>query len=550
MNKNQSIRDILILIIVSGLLFLLGNNIISLTNDNEVFYAQTAKEMIQQNTWSTPYLFSKPQFEKPIFTYWLLKLAFVVFGVNAFSARFFPAIFGVLGVVTIYFLGLAGFKDRSKAFLSSVILMSSGMYIGLAKTVFTDMFFSVFIIMTFTFFYFAYVNEKKKLLGLILSAICMGFAVLTKGPLGIIIPAFALIIFLAIKKNLKFLFCKETLLAFFSLLITVAPWYILMIKKYGNLFINEFILNDNLRRAVEAQHQGHDTWYYYPSLIFSGMLPWSLFTLGALIFLYRGLKQKENSFYIFLVCWIFSVFAIFQAAHSKVGNYIFPIFPPLALLTGSFIRDILTNEKNKNILYIVLSVISFFVLAIPVALFFSSKKNAGYINNMSGVYFLIVAFFLLAVVILFLIFRKKISTAIYTIGVIVPIFLASLPLTHDNFERYVSSKEASQYLLKNANITNTILCTRIFVRGVKYYTDKDVAVVEISGSQFFSPHPIPFLSTEEAVKEFLLKQGTTFCVVKKSLVEDLERIAGKDLKVTLLKVIGNEYIIKVERFPS
>jgi hypothetical protein len=165
---------------------------------------------------------------------------------------------------------------------------------------------------------------------------------------------------------------------------------------------------------------------------------------------------------------------------------------------------------------------------------------------MRGVYLLMVLFLILAAVIIFFICRKKISAAVFMLSAIVPIFLCSLPFTHNNFERYVSSKEASEYLLKNADINNTILCSRFFVRGVKYYTDKDVAVINIPERQFFSRHPILFLGTDEAAKEFLLKQGVTYCVVKKSGVEDLKRIAGKDLKVTLLKIIGDEYIIKVE----
>lgn len=549
-NKFSHLKLLLILCVLSATLFLAGNGLLGLTNDNEVFYAQTAKEMIQQNTWLTPYLFGQPQFEKPIFSYWLFKLSFVIFGVNASAARFFPAIFAVAGVVTLYFLGLLGFKDRMKAFLSSIILMSCGMYIGLAKSVFTDMFFSVLLMMSFLFFFFAYVNQKKKLIGLLLSAICMGFAVLTKGPLGLLIPFLAVVAFLSIKKDLKFIFCKEIIWSFFVLFLTIVPWYILMIQKYGNTFINEFILNDNLRRAVEAQHAGHDTWYYYPSLIVSGMLPWSLFVLGALIFLYKGLKQKENSFYIFLVCWIGSVFLIFQAAHSKVANYIFPIFAPIALLTGGFIRDILSNNRYKSILYAVLSVISFFVLAIPIALFFSSKKYANYIDNRAGVYFLIAGFLLLTAAILLCIYRKKLSAAIYLVGAIVPIFLCSLPLTHNNFEPYISSKDASEYLLKNSEINNTIICSKTFVRGVKYYTDRDVAVLDMSGKQFFSKHPLTFLSSDQALREFLLKQATTYCVVGKSSVREIRRIAGDDFEVTLLKVIGNEYIIKVKRLEA
>lgn len=545
--KNAIKKDILILIFVSGLLFLLGNNIISLTNDNEVFYAQTAKEMSEHNSWMTPYLFGHPQFEKPIFTYWLLRLSFLIFGISSFGARFFPAVFGILGVVAIYYLGLLGFRDRLKAFISSIVLMTCGMYIGLAKSLFTDMFFSVFIAISLMLFFLAYTLRDKKTIAFIFAAVSMGLAVLTKGPLGIIIPSLVVFIFLLIKKDLKFLCCRETLWSVLILLVTIAPWYALMIHKYGNTFINEFILNDNLRRAVEAQHSGHDVWYYYPSLIMSGMLPWSLFVVGALIFVYRGLRQKENTFYMFLLCWIVPVFIIFQVAHSKVSSYIFPLFPPLALLAGGFIRDILTNAKYKVILYAILSIVSFFVLAIPIALFFSSKQYAVYIVDKTGVYFLVTAFSLLAAIILFCIYKKKPSAAIYMIAFSVPIFLLSLPFTYKNFERYVSSKEASEYLLQIANINNTIVCSKTFVRGVKYYTDKDVAVIDITGKKFFSPHPIPFLNTEEEARDFFFKQKITYCVVNKSLVKDIKKIAKNDFNVTVLKVAGNEYIIKVER---
>jgi 4-amino-4-deoxy-L-arabinose transferase-like glycosyltransferase len=546
MSGNKILKDILILFVLAAVLFIAGNGLLALTNDNEVFYAQTAKEMIQHHSWMTPYLFDRPQFEKPIFIYWFLRLGFLLFGVSSFGARFFPAVFAVLGVVSLYCLGLIGFKDRSKAFLAAIILMTCGMYIGLAKTVFTDMFFSVLVMLSLVFFFFAYTRQAKTT-GLLFASIFAGLAVLTKGPLGLLIPFLAVIAFLLLKKDLKFLYRRTTLWAFLFFLLTVLPWYLLMAYKYGSTFINEFILNDNLRRAVEAQHGGHDTWYYYPSLIISGMLPWSLFVLAALFSIYAALKQKENSFYIFLVCWAGSVFLIFQAAHSKVANYIFPIFPPLALLTASFIRDILSQIKYKFILYIILSVLSFFVLAIPLALFFSAKKYAMYINNPAGIHFLITGFLVLAGLILFCIYKKKLAAAIYLVGAVVPVFMCSLPLTRDNFERYISSKEACEYLLTNPSVGSIILCSKNFVRGVRYYTDKDVVVLDIGGKPLFSPHPILFLYSDEALKDFLSKRHMTYCVLKKSAVEDIQRInGGKNFKINLLKIIGNEYIIKVE----
>nr|MBU1327676.1 phospholipid carrier-dependent glycosyltransferase [Candidatus Omnitrophota bacterium] len=190
----ERIRHVLILIVLSYLFFMLGNNLLSLTNPDEVFYAQTAKEMIRHHTWLTPYLFDKPQFEKPIFLYWLLRFAFMLFGVSSFGARFFPALFAILGVIAVYFLGVLGFRDNKKAFMSALILMSSGLYIGLARTVFTDMIFTVFILMALVSFLWAYCCREKKMPGILLFFIFSGAAVLTKGLIGFLIPFLTIIL--------------------------------------------------------------------------------------------------------------------------------------------------------------------------------------------------------------------------------------------------------------------------------------------------------------------------------------------------------------------
>ncbi len=146
-------RRILILIGLSYVFLMLGNGLLSLTIPDEVFYVQTAKEMANRHSWMTPYLFDVPQFEKPILLYWLLRLGFILFGITSFASRFFPSLFAIAGAVTVYLLGIAGFRDEKKAFIASLVVMSSGVYIGLARTVFTDMIFSVLITMSLASFY-------------------------------------------------------------------------------------------------------------------------------------------------------------------------------------------------------------------------------------------------------------------------------------------------------------------------------------------------------------------------------------------------------------
>ena len=109
-----------------------------------------------------------------------------------------------------------------------------------------------------------------------------------------------------------------------------------------------------------------------------------------------------------------------------------------------------------------------------------------------------------------------------------------------------SPKKTCEYLLKNYKIDNIILSSKFFVRGVKYYTDKEVAVIDMPGTPFFSAHPIPFLNTPDKVRDFLRRQKVTYCVLKKNSVRDIDRLILGEFESTVLKVIGNEYILKIE----
>src|SRR5471030_2704705 len=173
-------KRISVLFLLCYALFLFGNNLISLTDPDEVFYSLTAHEMAAKNEWLTPLIFGQPQFEKPPLTYWLLETAFKAWGESPFTARFFPAVFASLGVLAVYFLGLMGFKDERKAFLSSLILSTGAFYAGMGKTVFTDMIFSVFILFSMTMFILAYTDRRRQGIGLIGFYLFCALSTLTK----------------------------------------------------------------------------------------------------------------------------------------------------------------------------------------------------------------------------------------------------------------------------------------------------------------------------------------------------------------------------------
>jgi len=550
MENHKTAKQVLLLVILSYFCFMFGNSLVSLTIPDEVFYAQTAKEMLKNHSWMTPYIFGQPQFEKPIFLYWQLKLAFIVFGINNFSARFFPALFGMIGVVAVYFLGWVGFKDRKKAFISGIVLMTGGLYVGLARTVFTDLVFSVFILLSLLSFYWGYSFRSRKAPGIFLFFVFAGLATLTKGPLGLAIPLLTVVTFLLIIKDIKFLLNRYLVwgLLFFSFI--SFPWYILMFKLYGNAFIHEFFYNDHIRRIIQAEHISNDTWYFYPMSMIGCIFPWSFFLAAALFSLPGYLRQKDNSFQVFLVCLTAVVFVIFQSAHSKLVSYIFPLFPALALFCGGFISDAAAQERKSRWVYPILSLNLVAVFLIPAALIVVSTwfKHylSPYVSSQGTINLFIFIFLAFGLGMLFLILRRKLLKSIYCLALFVPIMIYFIPLVRHDIEPYLSPKESCAYLLKNYKVDNAILSSKFFVRGVKYYTDKEVAVIDMPGTQFFSPHPVPFLNTQEKVRDFLRGQKSTYAILKKNSVEDIDQLVAGEFKYTVLKVIGNEYILKIK----
>ena len=535
-------KHVFILIVLSVLFFIVGNTGLSLTNPDEVFYMDSAKEMVKHHSWLTPYIFDQPQFEKPIFTYWLIRLGFLMFGITAFAGRIFPAIFALLGVISLYILGLAGFGERKKAFYSALILGSSALYLGLARMVFTDLIFSVLILFALTAFYWGY-SKNKKNLGVMFFFVFSALAVLTKGPLGILIPGLVVLMFLIWRKELKFIFCPAAFWGLVFFTVIAIPWYAYMLKNYGNSFIREFWVNDHLRRVFTAEHPHNDRWYFYLFSVLGCMFPWSLYVAAGLWSIFKRLKNNVSPFLVFLVCWLGVVFAIFEPAHSKLVSYIFPLFPALALAAGDFFVEKILSRKTKSGRTLGWAT-ALTLLIIPIVVRVAAAKYPFYFS--SGRAVLILAFLSWAISFgaLVFVFLRKPKAAFFIQAALLPVILIAIPLT--NIEPYVSSRKVSEYLSGQPINQSVVLCSKAFVRGVRYYSGSRAAVFDSGSDNFFSPHPIPFLNTEGKLRGFLASQPVTYCVLKKSALDGLKRMAGDSYKISVLLLVGNEYVLKVE----
>lgn len=542
-----------ILMAAAYVLLMMGNGFVSLTHPDEVFYVQSAKEMVQHNSWLTPMIFDAPQFEKPIFFFWLLALNIKLFGITPFVARFWPAFFAILGVAVTYWVAWMLFERKRLAFFSGLILASSSIYLALARAVLTDMVFSILVTATIALLYAAYKYPASADKWIILAAAASGFAVLTKGVLGIIFPAAVIFIFLLYKKNLTILKSKGIWPGLLLFLLIALPWHLLMYQWYGQEFIREYVHNVHIRRILEAEHARLDNWYFYLWLMFAGVLPWSFFWPPAARLVWRQFKEKlpDRDKLFFLLAWIVGVYICVQPARSKLASYVFPVFPAIAVLIAYYLdRALRQAEQTGRAQALSRCGYAFFVflLALIVGAVVTASIFKNFVAHPAPVYVFTV---LLAVtawcVFVFTRKREYFKMLLAHAGVTVTL-LAVLLLARPSAEPWVSCKDITDIFKTVDHSDSTVLASKFYVRGIRFYTDRKMAVIDINGEGFFSPHPVPFLNTDQKVFAFLKTQPVTYAIVKEGNVRDLKRIVdGQPYRLEELRGVGGKYIVRIEK---
>ena len=358
------------LLIALGLLFFLGNQAIAVTDPVESNYTQTAAEMLASGDYVSPRIYGNYWYDKPVFFYWELIAAFKIFGITDFAARFFPALFGILGMLMTYAFAKKIYDEKT-GFLSAAILGTSFEYWLISKTVITDLTLFLFFNAVLIFFYLAYTGRNKNLY--YLCDLFAGLAVLTKGPIGILLPGFIVTVFICLRRDFAEIKRMKPVLGMLLFVLVGGSWYYAMYQLHGSDFIDTFLGIHNVLRATVSEHPRWDVWYYYTGIFFLGFFPWC-FSLPMVIVKYwkKRVWPEIDTTTLFLLLWALLVNGFYQCMATKYTTYTLPALLPIAILAA---RLLYTHERLVKRLLIFnvffYAALTFFV-AIPLC------TNAGY----------------------------------------------------------------------------------------------------------------------------------------------------------------------------
>lgn len=357
----KKLNWVLILILVlAGVLYFFQLGSSSIWDQDEGQMAAASFEMVKSGDYLTPHLNSAVYFHKPPLYAWLTTVAFRIFGFTEFAVRFWAAIFGILGVYLTFAFAKALFNERA-ALLSALIIATSPLYIVLSKMGLVDVLLSFFVTLALCLFYKGYQapTEKKWFYLMWLS---MGFATMTKGPLGILVPLGSIILFLLIDRKLYILKQVEALKGGLIYLVIASPWFIIETIRHGSYFL-KIIFGQFLFAIYMSPLQQHPgPVYYYVLVALVGFLPWSGFFVVSLF-----KKPHALLLSLFLV-----MLGLFSTASTKVPGYFLPAFPAMAIITGSYLDKLFAKEDKlsfySGVIFpiIVLSMTIYVNLHIPV----------------------------------------------------------------------------------------------------------------------------------------------------------------------------------------
>ncbi|SMO56057.1 ArnT family glycosyltransferase [Solitalea koreensis] len=382
---NRNGINITIILLLAVLLYFphLGKTPIYILD--EAKNAQCAREMMQRGDWIVPTFNQELRTDKPPFHYFFMILAYKIFGVNEFAARFFSAIFGIGTLLVTYFFSRK-FLGEMKAFFIVLVLLSS-LHFTLEMHLSVPDPYLIFLISTGLFSVFTFLQTaEKKYVWLFYS--CIGFGILCKGPVAIVVPGLIVLFYLILEKelSLKKLLQLQPFIGLAIVLLLALPWYYAVYKATDGAWVKGFLFEHNINRFMSAK-EGHGGFFLLTAIfIFAGFLPFSVFIVQTV----KHVKAFwQNPFIKFsaLVSVVFLLF--FTVSNTKLPNYPMPAYPFYAVLFGSFLHSWTSREYSGSMKmpFIILFIL---MLAIPVAIYFVLKNEPpiSLLANLS-VYFII-----------------------------------------------------------------------------------------------------------------------------------------------------------------
>jgi len=356
--------------------YLAGNNAVSLWDRDEPRYAQASRQMLDSGDWTTPMLLDELRLKKPPLIYWCQATAMKLFGVTAGAARL-PSVIATALTLVLIATALSRGSDARTALWTTLIYGTTGLTIAAAKMSITDATLTLFIVTAQICLYRLWIGRWcwMTVIGMGLS---IGLAGLTKGPvvLGVLgMTALALFVFKFCFGGADIPVChrvpgdcgggdslescgRQECLPHRGMLVlkigvilllaaaVVAPWMIFLESEHPGA-ITSMLRSEVFNRIAKPQEGHTGPPGFYLLVVWGTFFPWSLLLPAAVV---DGWKNRHDAKVRFALAAVIGPWVMFELIATKLPHYVLPTYAPLAYLIARVLlrsADGLTAELRQ-----------------------------------------------------------------------------------------------------------------------------------------------------------------------------------------------------------
>jgi len=359
MIRNNTLISIFVL---CGITYLLGMFCIPLMDVDAAQYASISREMLEKHSYLQFYDLGKDYLDKPPMLFWLSGLSMKIFGIHDWAYRLPSFFFAWLSVFSTYRLAQLFYK-KEIAILSALVLASCQAMFLISHDVRTDTMLMGWVICSI--WQLAAWYQNKKWVHFVVAFLCIAGGMMTKGPIALMVPVFALLPHFALRREWKQLFRWEYIPGILLVALALLPMSIglyLQFDKHPGILINGEPIQSGLRFYYWTQSFGrytgenhfkemNDFTFLLQNMLWS-FLPWIIFFFGGLLVDIAALiKQKgkitEQQEWITTGGFIIT-YCILGRSQAQLPHYIFIVYPFAAIITAKFLYRLLFTEDWKK----------------------------------------------------------------------------------------------------------------------------------------------------------------------------------------------------------
>ncbi len=353
-------------------------------------------EMIARQDWIVPTFNQELRGHKPVLLYWTQMLSLSWLGPTAWGARLPSALFGLVAVAAIGWLG-TGLRSAATGWWAATAMATCLSVVIAARAGTPDAPLLASTTAGIASLALYRLGNRRWLWWS--GYLALGGAVLAKGPVGLILPIGCLVLWSGLHsllgetrttwsrwwRMLSPIGWWQTTrwlnlpLGLLVVLVVSLPWFIWVGLRTDGAFLREFFLEHHLGRATRVMEGHRGGWWYYPAMLLVGTFPWSMMLIPIGLWVHRQLasyvpdKKRQTSpistappnaspainssdtaatanlaLITLGLAWLAVYIAAFSLARTKLPSYITPAYPGAALLIGATLCDWSSGHWRLN----------------------------------------------------------------------------------------------------------------------------------------------------------------------------------------------------------